>query len=676
MKAVFVNLIKNKGLKHFEDQSLYDHYINIYRNKLNTSFNCNFFTDKSIDVKLKRDVIECIERTLAMNIQKLPLPNRIKITQEIETVVPKIEIETVIKLREVNPLYFEIYQKSLKVSDKNSLLPKSVSNIINYLNNKYVKLIQQNKLIKQRTFINKKGIVENSYDCKVDNGDKRKDNGDKTICKILDGLKLISTFKFLMFFINETNNLLKYDFFNDRKLIGNDIDIIKSLAFNLEYYSGGWSDNQKFETIKEYTYYLINNLNLFIEILDIKLEEEKKKEEKKDFDQYLSKYKISKKWYNENKEFVNFVNNRVSFWVHYYLNSDWTYYKFTQEIRRIVFEKYNDVDSDNLNNLINMFVKIIEESKEEEKKGEEKSGFQKMYENKTKDLKKEDYDYEKYRISKTVFDAAFEEMITHYMYFKRILNGSGRKSFIDSYMNDSDDDSPDNIELWIGNFYDMFENPKQKKDENKEVDKLATRLYVYIKSNPKFDTVSLESFTTTLYHVIKEIQNIEKNESKNIEKVSKLDYLQYLKNLSKDDLTLLVAKDEDIIENISNGNYKSYSDIPKDLLEHLLFRKKFPKEELEYKEYKESKETKNETKRETKRENKNEETKRVDPLSFESLPGLYQYLDRLTREELFDLIDNQPTDYFNFIHNNTTKRLIIDKIADWWTKESENSSFN
>lgn len=647
LKELFVNFIKKKGLKQeafIENQSVYDPYINIYKNKLklltSNTFNCNFFNDKSIDVKIKRDVIECIERTLAMNIQNLPLSNRVKITQEIETIVPKIEIQTIVKLKEVNPLYFEIYQKSLRVSDKNSLLPKSVSNIINYLNDKYVKLIQQNKSIKQKSFINRKGTVEITYECK----DKNKD-----ICQILDKLKLISTFKFLMFFVNETHNLLKYDFFDDRKKIDNDIEIIKSLSFNLEYYSGGWSDNKKFETVEEYIYYLINNLNLYIEVLNIKLTK-KETNKNKGFDQYLEKYGINKKWYNDNKEFVSFVNNRISFLIHYYSSKVWDYRKLEQEIRKIILDTYTDVDSDNLNALIHMFVEII-------KNGE------------NKEFKKNDYDYKKYGISKEIFDNNFNVMKKNYLNFKKSYHGPfGRSMFDSEYGNDSDLD--EDVESDAEKFYDMFENTKESKNKGKykEIENLADRLYIYIKNNPKFESTTLESFTKILYRVIKEIQRTEENQ---IETENPIDYLQYLKSLSKNDLFLLLSKDEDLLESITANNHRSYSEIPKNLFISVLFNKyklKYKSENKEYKELKEGKELK-ESKREHK-ESKRGSKEREDIIeelsSFPNKKSLFQYLKSRERSELLTIID-----YLNLedkIDVNASDRYIIDAIINWWQR--------
>src|SRR6185312_10757326 len=49
---------------------------------------CEFISSKNIDKYLQRSIIECIERTLAMNTQKLSLSYRIKIVQELETVIP------------------------------------------------------------------------------------------------------------------------------------------------------------------------------------------------------------------------------------------------------------------------------------------------------------------------------------------------------------------------------------------------------------------------------------------------------------------------------------------------------------------------------------------------------------------------------------------------------------
>lgn len=599
----FVNFIRVKNLPKI-DVNQYDPYPKIFIDKLDSlkgTFNCDFFEDTYIDVKIKRDVIECIERTLAMNIQKLPLSNRIKITQEIETVVPKIEIETVIKLREVNPLYFEIYQKSLRVSDKNSLLPKSVSNIINYLNGKYVKLIQENKLIKQRTFVNKKGIVETSYDCKVEN--KRGNKAD--VCKILEGLKLISTFKFLMFFVNETDNLIKYNFFDDRKLIDSDIDMIKSLSFNLDYYSGGWSDNRKFETVKEYIYYLINNLNLFVDVLNIKLSKEENVDigniRKKDIDEYFKEYNIDKKWYDNNKEFVNFVNFQTTYYMSSSLyNDNKGIDDVIPYIRQRVFSKFSDINSDNLTNLIKMFFILNEEGKNEQYIYKQKE--QKL-------LKKEDYDYKKYGISKELFDFYYRGIKNNYTEFKTASESSGRVNFIMRYVEDYEVEFENHIanELDLGKFYDMFENTTsitKKKEENKEIINLADRLYIYIKNNPKFSSITLESFSDTLEHVVREIQTTEINEEKNIkintEDLSYIDYRQYIQKLSKDDLSLLLAKDEDLLEAISNNNFRSYADIPKEFLLVLLMEKYKKSENKEYKELKEGKEHKGEHKREGK----------------------------------------------------------------------------
>jgi hypothetical protein len=106
---------------------------------------CKFTTSKSVNKYIQRETIECIERTLAMNINKLSLPMKIKIVQEIETVIPKISVDVFERYKKklkFKPLYFQIYNTILSKTKSNILT--IVEKLIDALNEMYFELMEYN----------------------------------------------------------------------------------------------------------------------------------------------------------------------------------------------------------------------------------------------------------------------------------------------------------------------------------------------------------------------------------------------------------------------------------------------------------------------------------------------------------------------------------------------------
>lgn len=199
---------------------------------------CGFISSKNIDKYLQRSIIECIERTLAMNTQKLSLSYRIKIVQELETVIPKIEINIYRKEDDIKPLYFKIYDVIIPRETKDSKLITVIDKLTNFLNDTYEDMYPNYKLYSH---------------FKV----------------VIDKILLISTLIYLKPFINEIEF-----FISERGGLNHikpDIAYLKSIIHEYIYYKGRWEFPIKTNNVEDYVKYLIDNLNLYMDVINLEL---------------------------------------------------------------------------------------------------------------------------------------------------------------------------------------------------------------------------------------------------------------------------------------------------------------------------------------------------------------------------------------------------------------------
>lgn len=199
---------------------------------------CEFISSKNIDKYLQRSIIECIERTLAMNTQKLSLSCRIKIVQELETVIPKIEINIYKKEDDVKPLYFKIYDVIIPRERKDSKLITVIDKLTNFLNDTYEDMYPNYKLYPHFKIM-------------------------------IDKILLISTLTYLKPFINEIEF-----FISERPGLNHikpDITYLNSIIHEYIYYKGRWEFPIKTNNVEDYVKYLIDNLNLYMDVINLEL---------------------------------------------------------------------------------------------------------------------------------------------------------------------------------------------------------------------------------------------------------------------------------------------------------------------------------------------------------------------------------------------------------------------
>jgi len=218
---------------------------------------CQFFDSKTVEKHIKRSVIECMERIIAMNAQKQKLATRIKIIQEIETVVPRINVEMLEKKIEVKPLYFQIYDVILPRFEKEGKTVKTFDEIIYQLNSVYKDLI-----------INKPKDYE----------------------YVIRKLRLISTLKYIKPFINEIEWLSR--FLSPYEKMNSMLVYLKTKSDLLKEFKGRWEFPINTNNMEEYIIYLINNLNLYSIVIDIDLPKRENKEESKYYEQYGGELRV------------------------------------------------------------------------------------------------------------------------------------------------------------------------------------------------------------------------------------------------------------------------------------------------------------------------------------------------------------------------------------------------
>lgn len=217
---------------------------------------CNFLKVNN-DKYLQRRCIECIESTLAKNIYKLSFSNKIKIVQELETVVPKIQLEpqTVnywfkLENKQIKPfdylksLYFQIYDVMISREKKDSKIITALDNITNRLNHIYKDAIGKSKYL-----------------------------------RTTNQIKLISTLKYLQPFVNELEYL---EMLSGKSTFKSDLNYLKSILIDFILVKGRYEFPIETNNLEEYIIYLIENLNLYEELLKLELPEDKKKEYKEE----------------------------------------------------------------------------------------------------------------------------------------------------------------------------------------------------------------------------------------------------------------------------------------------------------------------------------------------------------------------------------------------------------
>lgn len=217
---------------------------------VNKSKLCDFIKSKLINKHLQRKVIEYIEYELAMKIYKLKFNEKVKLVQELETVIPKIVInkEEPVKSwyeskegkivpieEEIKPLYFQIYDVLLpRVNVKKSQVITALDNIVNGLNEWYytgVRMSEQYK--KDKEF--KESMTDD-----------------------INLLKYISTLKYLNPF------LIEVEFYNVSHLFEPSIDSDIAYVYNwaeetdFERYKGMWNFPVDVKDVDEYLKFLLN----------------------------------------------------------------------------------------------------------------------------------------------------------------------------------------------------------------------------------------------------------------------------------------------------------------------------------------------------------------------------------------------------------------------------------
>lgn len=172
----------------------------------------------------KRQMIECLERTLAMNMNDLPLATKIKVLQLIEKTIPSPNYAEIRKLKKelkIKPLEFQIYLTAIPLVKKNSDVMKALDIITTKLNDDYKEhllLPSQNKI-----FIN--------Y------------------------LRYLSTLIYFRDFVYDTKNYISLYVSDENE----QYTLIQSLNLIEEMRQGKpkWDDNKRFKDVKEFINYLL-----------------------------------------------------------------------------------------------------------------------------------------------------------------------------------------------------------------------------------------------------------------------------------------------------------------------------------------------------------------------------------------------------------------------------------
>jgi hypothetical protein len=182
-----------------------------------------------IDKITTRRAVECVERMIAMNINDLKLKDKIRIIQELETEIPKIEFKNMNKIN-IKPLYFQIYDIAISRFVKNGIVMKNINIITNKLNDLYFTLSQENY---------------------------------KLYNTIISEIKYISTLKYFQSFILETKyfTMLLTNNIALKTILTSSIKELYSFKSIFENNKGKWDEQIKFNSINEYVDYIINNSN-------------------------------------------------------------------------------------------------------------------------------------------------------------------------------------------------------------------------------------------------------------------------------------------------------------------------------------------------------------------------------------------------------------------------------
>lgn len=177
---------------------------------------------------ITRRAIECVERMLAMNINELKLKDKIKIIQELETEISKIELKNINKI-DIKPLYFQIYDIAISRFVKNGIVMKNINIITNKLNDLYFKLSSE------------------QYKSDI----------------IINEIKYISTLKYFQPFILETKYLTTL--INNTSLkttLTTSVNELYSFKSIIKSNSGKWDEQIQFKSLYQYVAYIIGNWNM------------------------------------------------------------------------------------------------------------------------------------------------------------------------------------------------------------------------------------------------------------------------------------------------------------------------------------------------------------------------------------------------------------------------------
>lgn len=266
MRKIFIS---NKNVKIIEEQ-LYiqisieysiEENIELYGIKKAI---CMFITigPHELIKRLQRQIIECMERTLAMNMNSLSLSNKIRVLRILEEALPSIDFEHIRKLKKelkIKPLYFQIYDTALKIPTiiKNGPVISALDKITNVLNQRY-----KNELLKKKSHDN----------------------------YLIATLKYISTLTYFRDFVYEIT-FFNFNFGNEKfmtprtKYFQNE-DIIEEVRLIKHIRKGQpkWDDNKTFKTLKDFILYLIEHLLLYGDVLIIKNEQKEQEPKEAKFE--------------------------------------------------------------------------------------------------------------------------------------------------------------------------------------------------------------------------------------------------------------------------------------------------------------------------------------------------------------------------------------------------------
>lgn len=169
----------------------------------------------------QKQIIECMERKLAMNMNSLPLPKKIKILQLIEDSIPSPSYEEINKLKKelkIKPLEFQIYLTAIPLEKKDSLVMEALDNIINGLNKQYKEHLLRPKERQSEIFNNE--------------------------------LKYLSTLIYFRDFVFDVKDFISRFFIVEKSQMNSDLNLIQEMRTG----KPKWDDNKKFKDVNGMIY--------------------------------------------------------------------------------------------------------------------------------------------------------------------------------------------------------------------------------------------------------------------------------------------------------------------------------------------------------------------------------------------------------------------------------------